>query len=297
MTIGEMNYDWSQGGNPDFIVSKDLFILLWRHLHLKCSIFRSWSPLLDSAGNFSSPKSNTFKIKMCSSRKYPYPPPPTEGNANSEGRRGPKWGNFRGGGGGLSRSFIRGLGVRLVSYLKLIVVLLRTLSVTLLFIGVSKQKLLFSSMILYLRPAECFFHGLHDSLCNTIVVRSLINLVIYLLLCYTIYCGIHLPRIQTSLSPFRFISSRWPLPCWKLSAWGRGWIFTTLWSCSNKPSSNILHVFNWKEVIEVHCFERWHHLCRVRPYRLHWPKWLTVKLITKKNLYKRKLRLFDTLLK
>ena len=119
MTIGEMNYDWSQGGNPDFIVSKDLLILLWRHLHLKCSIFRPWSPLLESPGNFSSPKSNTFKIKMSSSRKYPYPPPPTEGNGNSEGRRGPKWGNFRGGGGNLSRSFFRGVRVRLVSYLNL----------------------------------------------------------------------------------------------------------------------------------------------------------------------------------
>ena len=123
---------------------------------------------------------------------------------------------IRRGGGVQNEAISEGWGwlrVRLVSYLKLTAVLLSTLSVTLLFIGVSKQKLLFSSMILYLRPAECFFHGLHDSLCNTIVVRSLINLVIYLLLCYTIYCGIHLPRIQTSLSPFRFISSRWPLPC------------------------------------------------------------------------------------
>ena len=25
MTIGEMNYDWSQGANPDFIVSTKLF--------------------------------------------------------------------------------------------------------------------------------------------------------------------------------------------------------------------------------------------------------------------------------
>ena len=39
-------------------------------------------------------------------------------------------------------------------------------------IGVSKQILLFSSMIFYLRSAERFFHGLHDSLCNTIVVGS-----------------------------------------------------------------------------------------------------------------------------
>ena len=266
-----MNYDWSQGGNPDFIVSKDLLILLWRHLHLKCSIFRSWSPLLECPGNYSSPKSNTFKIKMCSSRKYPYSPPPTGGNGNSEGRRGPKWGNFRGDGGGLSRSFFWGLRVRLVSYLKLTAVLLSTLSVTLLFIGVSKQKLLFSYDPLF-TVSWVLFHGLDVSLCNTIVVRSLINLVIYLLLCYTIYCGI--PDVSLSLSVHhQSLAST----VQKLSAWGRGWIFTTLWSCSNKPSSNILHVFNWKEVIEVHCFVRWHHLCRVRPYCLHWPKWLTVK--------------------
>ena len=43
-------------------------------------------------------------------------------------------------------------------------------SVILLLIGVSKQKLSLSSMIFYARSAECFFHGLHDSLCNTIVV-------------------------------------------------------------------------------------------------------------------------------
>ena len=176
MTIGEMNYDWSQGGNPDFIVSKDLFILLWRHLHLKCSIFSSGGPLLESLGNFSSPKWNTFLIKMFSSRKCPYLPPPTEGNGNSEGSRGPKWGNFRGGGGGLSRSFFRGLGVRLVSYLKLTAFSWARYQLPYCFVGVSKQELLFSSMILYWRSAECFFYGLNDSLCNTIVVCSLINL-------------------------------------------------------------------------------------------------------------------------
>ena len=65
------------------------------------------------------------------------------------------------------------------------------LPVILLLIGVSKQKLLFSSMIFYLRQAERFFHFLHDLLCNTIVDGSLVNLVIYLLLCFTTYCGIH----------------------------------------------------------------------------------------------------------
>ena len=46
-------------------------------------------------------------------------------------------------------------------------------------------------MIFHLRSAESFFHGLHESLFNMIVVGSLINLVIYLLLCYTIYCGLN----------------------------------------------------------------------------------------------------------
>ena len=46
-------------------------------------------------------------------------------------------------------------------------------------------------MIFYLRSAECFYHGLHDSSCNTSVVGSGKKLpVIYQLLCYTIYCGI-----------------------------------------------------------------------------------------------------------
>ena len=63
---------------------------------------------------------------------------------------------FPRGWGSLSRSFFRGIRVRLVSYLKLTAVLLSTLSVTLLFIGVSKQNFCFH-MILYLRSAECFF--------------------------------------------------------------------------------------------------------------------------------------------
>ena len=63
--------------------------------------------------------------------------------------------------------------------------------VILLFNGLSKQKVLFSSTICYLRLAECFFHFLHDSLCKTIDLQLMNKLpVIYLLLCYTIYCGI-----------------------------------------------------------------------------------------------------------
>ena len=41
--------------------------------------------------------------------------------------------------------------------------------VILLLNGLSKQKVLFSSTICYLRLAECFFHGLHYSLCKAIV--------------------------------------------------------------------------------------------------------------------------------
>ena len=59
-----------------------------------------------------------------------------------------------------SRVFFRGLRVRFMSKQSVILPL----------IDFSKQKLLFSSMIFYLRPASCFFHRLHDSLCNTIVV-------------------------------------------------------------------------------------------------------------------------------
>ena len=40
--------------------------------------------------------------------------------------------------------------------------------VILLLNGLSKQKVLFSSTICYLRLAECFFHGLHYSLCKAI---------------------------------------------------------------------------------------------------------------------------------
>ena len=35
-------------------------------------------------------------------------------------------------------------------------------------------------MIFYLQSAESFIHGLHKSLCNTIVIRSLINVAIFL---------------------------------------------------------------------------------------------------------------------
>ena len=52
----------------------------------------------------------------------------------------------------------------IIIYIIIIIILL------LLLIGVPKQTLMFSSMIFYWRSAECFFHGLHDSLCNPIVV-------------------------------------------------------------------------------------------------------------------------------
>ena len=80
------------------------------------------------------------------------------------GGGGPKGDNFRGGGGGVaSRVFFLGWG-------RLRVRLMSKQTVILLLIGVPKQTLMFSSMIFYWRSAECFFHGLHDSLCNPIVV-------------------------------------------------------------------------------------------------------------------------------
>ena len=68
-----------------------------------------------------------------------------------------------GGGGGQKETISEGVfRVRLISKPSFILLL----------IGVSKQKLSLSSMIFYSRSAECFFHGLHDSFCNTIVVDS-----------------------------------------------------------------------------------------------------------------------------
>ena len=118
------------------------------------------------------------------------PRPPTEGNGSSEGRWSPKGGNFRGGG-VASRVFCLGavskIDEQAISYsggsregdpppylrvwmsappyLKLWI----RHSIILLLNGLSKQKVLFSSTICYLRLAECFFHGLHDSLCKAIV--------------------------------------------------------------------------------------------------------------------------------
>ena len=92
-------------------------------------------------------------MQLCSSRKYAYPLP-TKGNETSGGK---------GGGGGQKETISEGVfRVRLISKPSFILLL----------IGVSKQKLSLSSMIFYSRSAECFFHGLHDSFCNTIVVDS-----------------------------------------------------------------------------------------------------------------------------
>ena len=74
-------------------------------------------------------------------------------------------GGVQGGGEWPLESFFLVLRVRLMSKLSVILLLIR----------VSKQKLLFSLMIFHLRSAGCFFHGLHDSLFNTIVVGSWIN--------------------------------------------------------------------------------------------------------------------------
>ena len=47
-------------------------------------------------------------LVMCSSKKYPYPPPATAGNGKFRGEGGPKGGNFRGGRGLLTGVFSRG---------------------------------------------------------------------------------------------------------------------------------------------------------------------------------------------
>ena len=70
-------------------------------------------------------------------------------------------------------------------------------------ISVSKQKLLFSSTIFYLRSAEYFLQGLHDSLSNTIVIGSWINF-----------------RLSICCFVTQYIV-----------------VFNAMWSFSNKPSS------------------------------------------------------------
>ena len=69
------------------------------------------------------------------------PRPPTEGNENSEGREVQKEAISEGVVGGLSSIFSGGLRDRLMS----------KLSVILLLIGVSKEKLFFPLMIFYMR--------------------------------------------------------------------------------------------------------------------------------------------------
>ena len=110
--------------------------------------------------------------------------------------------------------------------------------VILLLIGVSKQEL----MIFFLRSAECCFHSLHSILYNTIVVGSWINF-----------------RLSICCFVIQYIV-----------------VFSVIWSCSYKRSSNMFFFFLLNEVIEVHWFLRWHHLCRVRPYHPHGSQWLTV---------------------
>ena len=105
-----------------------------------------------------------------------------------------------------------------------------------LLIGVSKQEL----MIFYLRSAECFFHSLHSTLYNTIVVGSWINF-----------------RLSICCFVIQYIV-----------------VFSVIWSCSYKPSSKMFFFFFF--CLLNLWFLRWHHLCRVRPYHPHGSQWLTV---------------------
>ena len=70
---------------------------------------------------------------------------------------------------------------------------------------INKQQLLFSSMIVYFWLAECFFHRLHNSLCNTIVLGSWIVF-----------------RLSISCFVTQYIV-----------------VFNVTWSRSNKPSFNM----------------------------------------------------------
>ena len=63
------------------------------------------------------------------------------------------------------------------------------------------------------RSAECFFHGVHDSLCNTIVVGTWINV-------WLSVCSYFVTQYIVAVNE--------------------------IWSCSNKPSSNMfLTEKNW----------------------------------------------------
>ena len=95
---------------------------------------------------------------MCSCRKYP--PLPTEGNGNSEGRRGcRKGGNYRGNRGLLTLRglFLGGLSkigeLLLNSSFSVEKAYISYFTVT----GVSKQPLLFALIIFFLGSAKCFF--------------------------------------------------------------------------------------------------------------------------------------------
>ena len=81
----------------------------------------------------------------------PPPPPhfPTESNGNSEGRRGAKGGNFRGGG-VASSVFFPGAPSKIDEQA------ISCFTVNRCFKQVSPQKFLFSSMIFYWRSAEFF---------------------------------------------------------------------------------------------------------------------------------------------
>ena len=189
----------------------------------------------------SAPEVDSF-IQLCSSRKYPYPLP-TEGNGTSQGRGGgggPKGDNFR---------------------------LIWKPSVILLLIGASKQKLSLSSMIFYSRSAECFCHGLHDSLCNTIVVDTWINFRFSICCLVIQQATSEFPpglRLKTRLSAqpliwkwffilmqIKLISTRKVVHL--ASFWKRGFLElgsglldcgiqcnVVTPSCFNKPSSNVL---------------------------------------------------------
>ena len=64
-----------------------------------------------------------------------------------------------------------------------------------------------------------FFQGLHNSLCNTIVVGSSTNLVIYLFLCYTLWCLLLCGHVLISLLASVLLKgSNWSSLLWEVAS-------------------------------------------------------------------------------
>ena len=105
-------------------------------------------------------------ITICSSRKYPYPPPhpPWRATEIQRGGGSRRWKFLRGWGGGLLLEvFFPGAQGNIVKLSKPNSCSVEQAISYFAANDLFKQKLLFSSMIFYLPSAvKCFFHILHD---------------------------------------------------------------------------------------------------------------------------------------